>query len=114
MRRCALGEVPARAYDGRKQGSASEAGYRGRCTMATFVLVHGAWGGGWAWRPVASALRAAGHEVFTPTLTGLGERAHLARPETDLTTHIQDVVGVLDCEDLCDALLVGHSYGGMV
>src|SRR4051794_40381551 len=89
-------------------------GQRRRCAMATFVIVHGAWGGGWGWREVATALRAAGHEVFTPTLTGLGERAHLARPETDLTTHVRDVVGVLECEDLRDVLLVGHSYGGMV
>jgi pimeloyl-ACP methyl ester carboxylesterase len=81
--------------------------------MATFVLIHGAWGGGWGWRAVATGLRAAGHEAFTPTLTGLGERAHLARPETDLTTHIQDVVGVLEYEDLHDVILVGHSYGGM-
>lgn len=82
--------------------------------MAAVVLVHGAWGGGWGWRPVAVALLAAGHEVFTPTLTGLGERVHLARPEINLTTHVQDVVGVLEYEDLRDVTLVGHSYGGMV
>lgn len=82
--------------------------------MSTFVIVHGAWGGGWSWRPVATALRSAGHEVFTPTLTGLGERAHLARPDVDLTTHIQDVVNVVEYEDLEHVILVGHSYGGMV
>ena len=83
--------------------------------MATFVIVHGAWGGGWAWRrTVAPLLREAGHEVFTPTLTGLGERVHLARPETDLDTHIQDVVNLLVWEDLREVVLVGHSYGGMV
>jgi pimeloyl-ACP methyl ester carboxylesterase len=70
--------------------------------------------GGWAFRQVANFLRAAGHEVFTPTLTGLGERAHLANPETDLNTHIQDIVGVLECEDLQKVILVGHSYSGMV
>lgn len=83
--------------------------------MATFVIVHGAWGGGWAWRrTVAPLLQAEGHEVFTPTLTGLGERAHLAGPQVDLETHIQDVVALLEWEDLRDVILVGHSYGGMV
>ena len=82
--------------------------------MATYLLVHGAWHGGWCWRRVTDILRAAGHTVFTPTLTGLGERAHLARPETDLETHIADVLGVLDAEELDDVILCGHSYGGMV
>lgn len=82
--------------------------------MATFVLVHGAWHGGWCWRTVATALRAAGHEVFTPTLTGLGERAHLLSRDIGLETHIEDVVGVLRCEGLQDVVLCGHSYGGMV
>jgi pimeloyl-ACP methyl ester carboxylesterase len=83
--------------------------------MGTFVIVHGAWGGGWAWRPtVGRLLRDAGHEVFTPTLTGLGERTHLASPSVDLETHIQDILGVLEWEDLRDVVLVGHSYGGMV
>jgi pimeloyl-ACP methyl ester carboxylesterase len=83
--------------------------------MATYVIVHGAWGGGWSWsRRVAARLRAAGHEALTPTLTGLGERTHLASPEVDLSTHVQDVVNVLEYEDLRDVILVGHSYGGMV
>lgn len=82
--------------------------------MATFVLVHGAWAGSVIWRPIAQALRKAGHEVFTPTLTGIGERKHLLNPEIDLTTHIQDVLGVIDYEDLSEIVLVGHSYGGMV
>jgi pimeloyl-ACP methyl ester carboxylesterase len=82
--------------------------------MATFVVVHGAWSGAHAWRWVRPLLRAAGHEVFTPALTGLGERAHLADPRTDLDTHIQDVAAVLHYEDLRDVVLVGHSYGGMV
>ena len=80
----------------------------------TFVLVHGAWAGGWAWKRVAPLLRARGHEVFTPTLTGLGERVHLARPEVNLDTHIQDIVNLLVYEDLDDAVLVGWSYSGMV
>ena len=82
--------------------------------MATYLLVHGAWHGGWCWKRVAPLLRAADHEVYTPTLTGLGERAHLLSPDVDLDTHIQDVVGVLEYEDLERVVLVGHSYGGMV
>ena len=82
--------------------------------MATYVVVHGGFSGGWGWRDVANLLRGAGHEVFTPTLTGLGERAHLANPEINLNTHIQDVVGVLECEDLWNVILVGHSSGSMV
>jgi len=83
-------------------------------TKPTFVLVHGAWHGGWCWKKMAPLLREAGHDVFTPTLTGLGERVHLLAPEIDLTTHIDDVLGVLEYEDLTDVVLVGHSYGGMV
>lgn len=82
--------------------------------MATFVLIHGAWHGGWCWRRVAGRLRAAGHEVYTPTLTGLGERAHLARADLTLSDHITDVVAVLEMEELQDVQLVGHSYGGAV
>ena len=68
--------------------------------MATYVLVHGGWHGGWCWKYVTPLLRAAGHEVFTPTLTGCGERTHLARTDTGLETHIQDVVNMLEYEDL--------------
>ncbi len=82
--------------------------------MATFVLVHGAFEAGWYWRPVARILRAAGHEVFTPSLTGLGERKHLMSPAIDLDTHIADVLGVIVAEELDDVVLAGHSYGGMV
>lgn len=82
--------------------------------MATFVLVQGAFVGGWCWRWVAPALRAAGHAVYAPTLTGLGERVHLAGPQVDLATHITDVVNVLHFEDLREVVLVGWSYGGMV
>jgi pimeloyl-ACP methyl ester carboxylesterase len=82
--------------------------------MATFVLVHGAWHGGWCWVRVARLLRDAAHEVYTPSLTGLGDRAHLARPEIDLETHVQDVAAVLEAEELRHVILVGHSYAGMV
>jgi pimeloyl-ACP methyl ester carboxylesterase len=82
--------------------------------MATYVLVHGGGHGGWCYQRVARLLRSAGHEVYTPTLTGLGERSHLLSPGIDLDLHITDVVAVLDYEDLRDVILVGHSYGGMV
>jgi len=82
--------------------------------MTPFVLVHGMWHGGWCWKKVAPLLRAAGHEVYTPTLTGVGERAHLHYPDIDLHTHIQDVVHVLDYEDLRDVILVGHSLAGFM
>jgi len=82
--------------------------------MATIVVAHGAWSGGWAWRKMRAIWTAAGHEVWTPTLTGLGERGHLASPAVDLETHIRDILGLLDCEDLQEVVLLGHSYGGMV
>jgi pimeloyl-ACP methyl ester carboxylesterase len=81
--------------------------------MATYVLVAGAWLGGWAWRPVAAQLRAEGHEVHPVTLTGLGERSHLAGPEVDLDTYVSDIVNLVEFEDLHDVVLVGHSYGGL-
>jgi pimeloyl-ACP methyl ester carboxylesterase len=80
----------------------------------TFVLVHGAWHGGWCWQRVADRLRDKGHRVFTPTLTGLGERSHLLRAGVDLKTHIADVANVLKWERLTDVVLCGHSYGGFV
>ena len=82
--------------------------------MSTYVLVHGAWGGAHGWRTVRPLLQQAGHSVFTPSLTGLGERSHLATPDVDLSTHIQDVCNAIWYEDLTDIILVGHSYGGMV
>jgi pimeloyl-ACP methyl ester carboxylesterase len=82
--------------------------------MATFVLVHGGGHGGWCYQPVARRLRSDGHEVYAPTLTGLGERSHVVGPNVDLELHIEDVVAVLHYEDLRDVVLVGHSYGGMV
>jgi pimeloyl-ACP methyl ester carboxylesterase len=82
--------------------------------MATFVLVHGGAHGGWCYQRVARILRAADHEVYTPTMTGVGDRSHLVSPEIDLDFHIRDIVAVLHYEDLRDVILVGHSYGGMV
>jgi pimeloyl-ACP methyl ester carboxylesterase len=82
--------------------------------MATFVIVHGAFGGGWEWREVASLLRARGHAVFTPSLTGFAERIHLASPQTGLETHIQDILNLLIFEDLHQVILACQSYGGMV
>jgi pimeloyl-ACP methyl ester carboxylesterase len=82
--------------------------------MATFVVAHGAWSAGWAWKKMRPLMRAAGHELWTPTCTGLGERAHLGHAEVSLDTHIQDIVAVLEMEDLTDVILIGHSYGGMV
>ena len=80
----------------------------------TFVLVHGAWHGGWCWVRVARLLRQQGHEVFTPTLTGLGERSHLLSKDITLATHITDVVNVLKWEGLSEIVLCGHSYGGFI
>jgi pimeloyl-ACP methyl ester carboxylesterase len=82
--------------------------------MTTFVLVHGAWGGSYGFKYVRGPLRDAGHEVFTPSLTGIGERVHLASPQVDLTTHVTDVVNTILYEDLTDIVLLGYSYGGMV
>lgn len=82
--------------------------------MGSIVLAHGAWSAAWAWKKMRPLFRAAGHDFFSPTYTGLGERAHLARPEVDLSTHIEDVLAVLEFENLTDVTLLGHSYGGMV
>jgi pimeloyl-ACP methyl ester carboxylesterase len=85
-----------------------------RCMAPPFVLVHGACHGGWCWSRVARLLRAEGHDVFTPTLTGFGERSHLLGPEVGPKTLVQDVVGVLEWEELSDVVLVGHSFGALV
>ena len=82
--------------------------------MATFVLVHGAWHGSWCWKRVRKALQEHGHDVFTPTLTGVGERSHLLSPQVNLDTHIDDVVNLIQWEELSDVVLCGHSYGGCV
>src|SRR5713226_5012945 len=80
----------------------------------TFLVCHGAWSGGWAWKKMHPLLSAAGHRLVTPTYTGIGEREHLATPSIDLETHIQDILNVIRYEDLRDVVLIGHSYGGMV
>jgi len=82
--------------------------------MAVFVLVHGAWHGGWCWRSVAAALRSAGHTVFCPTLTGLAERRHLLTAEVGLDTFVTDVASLIEWEELEGVVLVGHSFGGAV
>jgi pimeloyl-ACP methyl ester carboxylesterase len=82
--------------------------------VATFVLVHGAWRGGWAWERVAKQLREAGHSVYAPSLTGLAERHHLLNAGVNLTTHIQDIVSLIEFENLADVILCGHSSGGIV
>jgi len=82
--------------------------------MATFVLVHGAWHGSWCWKRVRKALQAQGHDVFTPTLTGVGERSHLLSRDVNLDTHIADVENLMRWEDLSGVVLCGHSYGGCV
>jgi len=103
-----LGSAAAALAAGCATGGPSARGRR------TYLLVHGAWHGGWCWARVTPALRAAGHDVHVITLTGLGDRAHLNRPDINLDTHIQDVVAYLEMEDLGDIVLVGHSYAGMV
>jgi pimeloyl-ACP methyl ester carboxylesterase len=85
-----------------------------KASGTTFVLVHGAWHGGWCWRRVADRLSSKGHYVVAPTLSGVGERSHLAGDSIDLTTHIDDMSGEIEWKDLEDIVLVGHSYGGMV
>jgi pimeloyl-ACP methyl ester carboxylesterase len=80
----------------------------------TFVLVHGAWHGGWCWRNVKAALEKRGHRVFTPTMTGMGERHHLSSTSVDLNTHIRDIAAVIEAEELSNVVLVGHSYGGYI
>ncbi len=82
--------------------------------MATFLAAHGAWSAGWSWKKMRPLLHERGHELFTPTYTGIGERLHLAKPEVGLDTHIDDILGVLQFEDLWEVCLIGHSYGGMV
>ncbi|MDB5516703.1 MAG: esterase [Tardiphaga sp.] len=80
----------------------------------TFLVCHGAWSAGWAWKRMRPLMSVVGHQLVTPTYTGLGEREHLANPSIDLETHIQDVLNVIKYEDLRDIVLIGHSYGGMV
>jgi pimeloyl-ACP methyl ester carboxylesterase len=90
------------------------AGWRQEDDVATYLLISGAWLGGWAWKDVAARLRAQRHDVYPITLTGLGERAHLAQPDVDLETHISDVINTVTWNDLQDVILLGHSYSGIV
>jgi pimeloyl-ACP methyl ester carboxylesterase len=90
------------------------AALKAQTAQKTFLLVHGAWGGGWVWRRVADLLERRGHKVFTPTMTGVGERSHLIDARVNLSTHITDIVNVIKWERIENAVLVGHSYGGMV
>lgn len=83
-------------------------------TPRTVVFVHGAWGGGWQYTKVQPLLEEAGHTIYRPTMTGLGERVHLGGPDVGLSTHIEDIVKIFEFEDLDEVVLVGHSYGGMV
>lgn len=108
-RRSTLASLGALALSGLGLGRA-----RAAASPKTYVIVHGAWGGSWAFRRAAALLTTAGHTVYRPSLTGQGERFHLASPAVGLGTHIDDVVNILTFEELSDIVLVGHSYGGMV
>jgi pimeloyl-ACP methyl ester carboxylesterase len=95
---------PAKSSSSSKEGS----------LISTYVLVAGAWLGGWVWQPITRQLREYGHDVHPVTLTGLGERPHLATPQVDLDPYLADVVNLVEFEDLHDVVLVGHSYAGHV
>jgi pimeloyl-ACP methyl ester carboxylesterase len=112
-RREALAAIGGAAISAVAISDASKARSRAGNKM-TYVLIHPAWFGGWCWKKLTPLLLAHGHEVFTPTLTGLGERAHLARPEIGPETHVHDITNVIEYEDLRNVILVGNSSGGMV
>lgn len=107
-RRTCLAELAAAATAACGAGLA-----RAAPAAATFVLIHGAWFGGWCWSGVAAELRGRGHRVFTPSLTGLGDRAHLASANVTLSTHVSDIIDVFESEELSDVVLVAHSYAGV-
>lgn len=113
-RRNALGAAIAAAAVSRAEARDAPGSDRRPGAHRTFVLVHGAWHGGWCWRDVRARLEAEGHRVISPTLTGLGERAHLREPVPGLSVHIRDICAVIEAEELDQLVLVGHSYGGMV
>ncbi len=108
-----LGIATAAALLARVEGAAAQAPGLPEIRGKTYVIVHGAWGGGYAWAPVAERLRAQGHRVFTPTQTGLGERKHLLSRDITVDTFVEDIANVLEAEDLRDVVLVGHSFGGI-
>jgi pimeloyl-ACP methyl ester carboxylesterase len=99
---------------GRDDGPSKAAQSRPRPGARTYILIHGAWHGGWVWGPVATSLRAEGHVVYAPSLTGLGDRKHLLRPGINLDTHADDIVNIIEMEGLQRVTLVGWSYGGMI
>jgi pimeloyl-ACP methyl ester carboxylesterase len=101
-------------HDAATPTSGEKAGGGSDDRQRSYVLVHGAWHGGWCWRRVADRLVSAGHRVFAPSLTGLGDRRHLLSRETSLDTHIRDIIGIIEAEELREVILVGHSYGGIV
>ena len=110
-RRTMLGAMAAGAG---LMGMVDSTNAQAQTNAKTFVLVHGAWHGGWCWRRVSDLLEKKGHKVFSPTMTGLGERSHLIGGKIDLATHVTDIVNVVKWENLNDIVLVGHSYGGAV
>jgi pimeloyl-ACP methyl ester carboxylesterase len=112
-RRTVLGGVAAGAGL-RSMAAIDQANAQSPTLAKTFVLVHGAWHGGWCWRRVADHLEGKGHKVFTPTMTGLGERSHLLSKDIHLDTHITDIVNVIKWEGLQNIVLVGHSYAGII
>jgi pimeloyl-ACP methyl ester carboxylesterase len=95
-------------------GAASWSRLSAQPAAKTFVLVHGAWHGGWCWRRVSDILERKGNKVFAPTMTGLGERSHLLTKDVNLSTHITDIANVIEWENLSDVVLVAHSYGGII
>jgi pimeloyl-ACP methyl ester carboxylesterase len=113
-RRTAMKQGAMLAAGALSAGTSSACAKAAAATPTTFVVSHGAWSSGWAWKKMHPLMAARGHRLLTPSYTGLGERAHLANPNIDLDTHITDVVNVLVYEDLRDVVLIGHSYGGVV
>lgn len=95
-------------------GPTSGQSLRAQVSGTTVLVAHGAWSAGWVWRKMHPLMAANGHRLITPTYTGLGERAHLSTPAVDLETHVQDMLGVIQTEELKDIVLIAHSYGGMV
>lgn len=113
-RRTVLASTAALGLTGAITGALSAQSEHQKSEAKTYVLVHGAWHGGWCWRDVAKGLRAAGHTVYTPTLTGLGERVHLASRDVDVSMHATDIINTITFNELSDVVLVGHSYAGYV
>jgi pimeloyl-ACP methyl ester carboxylesterase len=109
----ALAAAPAVLAATRTRAQTTPGAAMSETPAKTYVLVHGAYGGGWIWRDVAAGLRRRGHEVHAPTQTGMGERSHLMSRQITVDTHIQDVANVIETNELADIVLVGHSYGGM-